>query len=248
MKRKLLALLMVMCVAVSGFALPGFALQDPVMFSADSVAYGSNQDTLIVKGYFVNTSNKTVLSVADVTIEVTDAGAMVASANVNIIAQKNFSIGVGGAYPWTLVLEAPAKGHSLAAWKAESKVNCNFSTPQDIGTGKKVYYNGYKIDFDVPPAVINGRLMIPARAVFEKMGCIVDWYPESRSMRVNRGGVEVIITVDNTVMTVSGKPVKLDVAATIVSGRTLVPLRAISNALGARVVYGEASEMAVVYE
>ena len=41
--------------------------------------------------------------------------------------------------------------------------------------GIRVYLEGSKIDFDVPPQTINDRTMVPIRAIFDAMGANVDW-------------------------------------------------------------------------
>ena len=39
----------------------------------------------------------------------------------------------------------------------------------------KFYVNGQEMIFEIPPQLINNRTMIPARALFESIGCNVDW-------------------------------------------------------------------------
>lgn len=248
MKRKALAVFVMICLMITLITVPGYALQDPVVFSADSVAYGDGQNTLIVKGFFINVSDRTAISMLDTQIEIKAGSTVIASETVDVSAAKVFSVGIGDAYPWTLILKDPVKGMPLTGLTIESSVSSSLAKAQELTAGKKVYYKGAAIDFDVKPAVIGGRLMIPARAVFEKMGATVTWDAVSKSLTVNRGNRQVLIFIDNAIMTVNGVATKLDVPATIVDGRTLVPLRAIATALGAKVIYGEAEEMAVVYE
>lgn len=248
MKRKLFSALLMLCLVLPMLAVPGFALQDPVVFEVDTIAYGEGQNTLIVKGFFVNISDRTVMSIQETQLEIKEGATVVATGTIDVSASKVFSVGVGDVYPWTFTLDNPVKGMPLKSWTVDSRISANLTKTQELISGKKVYYNGDIIDFDVKPAVIGGRLMIPARAVFEKMGGYVIWDGISKSLTVNRGNRTVIIFIDNPIMTVDGVPVKIDVPATIVNGRTLVPLRAIATALGAKVVYGEANEMAVIYE
>lgn len=248
MRRKLTALALMFCMMTALFTIPAYALQDPVMLVVDSVAYGDGQNTLIANGHFVNTSNKSVLSVMDTQLEIKSGNTVVASEVFEVAKQKVFSIAVGSAEPWQFVFKNPVKGLNLSTWSADSSVSYNLAKPQELTSGKKIYYNGVPISFDVAPAVINGRLMIPARAVFEKMGCVVQWDANSQSVKVAREGQTVAIYIGETVMNVNEGPVKLDVPATILDGRTLVPLRAIATALGAGITYGELNEMAVIYE
>ena len=39
----------------------------------------------------------------------------------------------------------------------------------------KVLLNGEYVNFDVEPQLVNGRTMVPFRAIFEAMGATVEW-------------------------------------------------------------------------
>lgn len=43
-----------------------------------------------------------------------------------------------------------------------------------------VTFNGRFLDFDQPPVIINGRVLVPLRAIFEAMGATVKWIPEHK--------------------------------------------------------------------
>lgn len=247
--KKVVSLMMFAILVVMLMATPGFALtQDPLILDLESLTYGANQETLIVNANFVNTSANVITLITDVELEITDGARIIASGTVDISKQKTFTMSVGSATPWQFILQNPVKGADLSKGKIQSRITYNSLKGTDLPAGKKIYYNGVPISFDVPPTVINGRLMIPARAVFEKMNCAVTWNAESQTVDVFRESRRVIIPINKDVIIVDGKSVKLDVAATILNGRTLVPLRAISNALGGSIVYGELNEMAVIYE
>ena len=122
--------------------------------------------------------------------------------------------------------------------------------------GVNVTVNGEAIEFDASPVIISGRTMIPARAVFEKMGATVLWDPYSE------GGYVSVITPDESVVVFASaaggenymvkdnfKKIGLDSPAVIREGRTLVPLRAISEAFGAGVSWdGETRTAAITFE
>ncbi len=93
----------------------------------------------------------------------------------------------------------------------------------------RVMLNGEEIAFDVPPQIIEDRTMVPLRAIFEALGATVTWDAQSRTVWAERAGTEIRLTVDENVLYVNGKAVQLDVAARIVDGRTLVPVRAVSE-------------------
>lgn len=108
--------------------------------------------------------------------------------------------------------------------------------------GVKVAVNGNTVSFDQPPVIRGGRTLVPARAVFEAIGASVYWdatenggyvsvvsADKSVVLEVNRSSAVDYMVIDNV------QKVVLDVPATIVGGRTLVPLRAIGDALSCEV-------------
>ena len=98
-----------------------------------------------------------------------------------------------------------------------------------------VYVDGRAVTFDQPPLVIGGRVLVPLRGVFERLGATVDWQAERRLVTARRGSTVIVLQPDHVAAEVSGRSVRLDVPATIVGGRLLVPLRFVSEALGAGV-------------
>lgn len=92
-----------------------------------------------------------------------------------------------------------------------------------------VYYNGKKIKFDQIPVIENGRTLVPLRAIFEKIGAEVLWDANTQTVTATKDDVSVSLTINSKTATKNGVPVELDVPAKIVGGRTLVPVRFISD-------------------
>lgn len=115
------------------------------------------------------------------------------------------------------------------------------------GNNPSVYVDGTKIEFEDQEAVIvDERTLVPVRGVFEAMGASVNWDGEERSVTVkSANGIDrAVLVIDNNVMTTyhftslfnsDKKEVELDVPPQIMNDRTMVPLRAISEAIGADV-------------
>ena len=93
-----------------------------------------------------------------------------------------------------------------------------------------VYLDNEQIQFDVAPLLVNGRTMVPMRAIFEKLGAVVFWDNDTRTAVANKGNVNVSISIDDTTLYKNGQAITLDVPAQLNGGRTLVPLRAVSEA------------------
>jgi hypothetical protein len=83
--------------------------------------------------------------------------------------------------------------------------------------------------------MMNGRVMVPVRGVFEHMNANVMWDAAAGVVTATRGNDTIRLPVNSQFADVNGRRVRLDTPASISSGRTMVPLRFISEALGAEV-------------
>jgi len=90
--------------------------------------------------------------------------------------------------------------------------------------------NGANRAIDVSPVIINGRAMVPVRFVGESIGAEINWNGKTRTVRIKLDGREINLTVGQT-------GPGLDTPATIVNNRTLVPVRYVSESLGASVLW-----------
>lgn len=96
--------------------------------------------------------------------------------------------------------------------------------------GIKVYVNGSKLYFDVEPEITNGRTMVPLRAIFEALGAEVEWDGATSTVYAYRGNESVELTIGSYYLYTSSGVTSLDQPGYIINGRTLVPVRAISEA------------------
>lgn len=92
-----------------------------------------------------------------------------------------------------------------------------------------VYINDNRLEFDVPPQIINDRTMVPMRKIFESLGAVVTWDEPSRTATGKKGDVVVNVSIDSKILFKNGVPKTLDVAPALIDGRTLVPVRAIAE-------------------
>lgn len=98
-----------------------------------------------------------------------------------------------------------------------------------------VFVDSQPVAFDVPPQIDNGRVLVPLRGVFERLGATVAWDERTQTVLAQRGSTGVSLQIGNTQATINGRPEAIDVPAMLVGGRTMVPLRFVSQALGANV-------------
>ena len=98
-----------------------------------------------------------------------------------------------------------------------------------------VYLDNVKIEFDVPAQIINGRTMVPVRKIFEELGMTVNWDGETQKVSADKKGVLIELTINDTTIYRNSIEQTIDVPAQIIDGRTLVPVRVVSEYAGAEV-------------
>ena len=99
----------------------------------------------------------------------------------------------------------------------------------------RITINGQPLATEVPPIAIDGRTLVPMRTIFNALGFEVSWQRETGTILATRGGDIIQMYVDETEMLVNNEPIALDVPPIVQDGRTLVPIRAVSDATGATV-------------
>ena len=108
-------------------------------------------------------------------------------------------------------------------------------TPVMADDNIKVRLGGELIKFDVQPQLINNRTMVPLRAIFEALGAAVNWNGDTQTVTSTKDETTISLSINNPTMYVNGEAVTLDSPACLVDGRTLVPVRAISEAFDLKV-------------
>lgn len=99
-----------------------------------------------------------------------------------------------------------------------------------------VFVNGEQVKFpDEQPYSQNGRIMVPVRFVSEELGADVTWFGQTKTITVTDETNAIELTVDSPDITVNNETLTLDTVPVFRNDRTYVPLRFVSEALGAQV-------------
>lgn len=106
--------------------------------------------------------------------------------------------------------------------------------------------NGKPATLDVPAELLDGSTMVPFRFLGQALGARVGWNQAAHTAIYQMGSTRVLVVVGAGTALVSGRTVALAVPATVVQGRTLVPLRFVSEALGAQVGWDQATQTVTV--
>lgn len=145
---------------------------------------------------------------------------------------------------------------ALDSLKEAASLNpADISTYQQIGvlfkqlgiSGTKAFVNGKEPAFDgVKPKIEKGRALVPFRAMAEALDAKVAFDVATREITVTKGNMTIKLTLNSNVAEVNGQQVQLEVAAKVENGRTLIPLRFLSEALKAEIYYDAANHIIVV--
>ena len=97
----------------------------------------------------------------------------------------------------------------------------------------KVIINGETMQFDQPPVMLNNRVMVPIRAVFEAVGFNVSWNENAKCAIVSNGKKMLIIYMkENNIKYYDNETEKnyyCDVPPQIINGRVMIPIRAVAE-------------------
>lgn len=110
----------------------------------------------------------------------------------------------------------------------------------------KVIYDGTELEFEVPPQIINDSTMVPMRAVFEKFGASVKWDGDTQTITAKRKSKTITMTIGSSQAYKNDEAFEMSASPVIISGTTLVPLRAVSELLGLDVSWDENSRTVTI--
>ena len=106
--------------------------------------------------------------------------------------------------------------------------------------------NGEAKTFDVMPVMVNDRTLVPLRGIFETLGAAVEWDDATWTVTATKDETTVVLQIDNKIAKVNDSEIELDVPATLVSERTMVPVRFVSESLGCKVDWVDETQTVVI--
>ncbi len=109
-----------------------------------------------------------------------------------------------------------------------------------------VWLNGAPLSFDTDPIMESNRTLVPMRAIFEALGAEVSWEQNTLTAIATNGNVQIEISIDSPIMYKNGQEIALDVPARLISDRTMVPVRAISESFDASVEWDGETQQVII--
>lgn len=146
-------------------------------------------------------------------------------------------------YEWLLLQEnQKAVGNAIGQATVEWFETLNAMGAYDENS-IKVFVNGEKLAFDVEPFIESNYTLVPIRRIFEALGAEVDWDEQTQTATVMKGNENIGFTINDNIAIINGVNKKMQVAAKIADGgRTVVPLRFLTEALGYHVEWDGATQ------
>ena len=134
-------------------------------------------------------------------------------------------------------------GNTPLTYAASENLNINVLMTLD---SEWAMINSEPFKLEQAPVIIGGRTMVPLRFITEALGLEITWEAETRSVLVEKDGNLIRLFIDSHTAELNGKSIMVDVPPTILNGRTLVPVRFVSEVLGYSVGWeGRTSEVTI---
>ena len=95
--------------------------------------------------------------------------------------------------------------------------------------------------------IVDGRTLLPLRSLFESLGAEVNWNAKSNTVIATKGSTKVELTINSKTVKINGMTKTLDVPAKLINGSTMVPVRFVSEALGAEVEWNQKNSYALIH-
>ena len=124
---------------------------------------------------------------------------------------------------WTALLAAILIVPFLFQSQAQAAVNIS------------VVIDGVRLKTPQAPVMIQGRVMLPMRVIFEALDASVKWNQKTKTVTAVKDGTTIVLKINSKTATINGKTVSLDVPAKNLKGNTMVPVRFVSESLGEKI-------------
>ena len=123
------------------------------------------------------------------------------------------------------------------ARRAGDTVALFLNSPAVLDKGNRTYVD--TANMDVYPFTENGRTLVPVRFISESFDAKVGWDDATQTVTVEKDSTSIRLQIGSDKMYVNGEERILDVPANTYNGRTLIPLRALVEALGKQVMWDD---------
>lgn len=152
-------------------------------------------------------------------------------------------VGSGSFAPYTQKLDLsgfPSGEHTLTI-SASNGFSRNYSFTKQEAIS--LYVNNKMVETDTMPVLENDRTLVPIRVVSENLGAAVSWNEKDEIVTVTDGSTKIQLTIGHkSIIIIKGSETYIyesDVPARLINDRTMVPIRAVAEILGADVKWDD---------
>lgn len=196
--------------------------------------------------FFLTSASLTAAGLADTSSGVTEVDWQFDTAGTAGCGAQSVQGAAGGSSGTAGTAATAASGQSASNAPAPSPSTSGPTTVKLQVGASSATVDGAAQSLDVPPQIIGGRTMVPLRFLADALGAQVAWENATSSVTYTLGSTRVVLQIGNSQAEVDGQNVPLDVPPALVGGRTLVPVRFVSQELGAAVGWDQASQTVTV--
>ncbi len=91
-----------------------------------------------------------------------------------------------------------------------------------------------------------GHTMLPFRFIGEVLGADIGWESSSQTVSYQLGDKEMQLQIGSKTATIDGQEIQLDAAPALKGAHTVVPVRVVSEGLGAEVTWDESTQTVTI--
>ncbi|MDP4180277.1 MAG: stalk domain-containing protein [Bacillota bacterium] len=135
-----------------------------------------------------------------------------------------------GAYTLVNTFTGLTKHNTLVLTVGKPKMKFN-SQSKDIDPGR-----------NTSPVVISGRTLVPIKSIIDAMNGRVDWNASDRKITINLGANTIELWLDKKLASINNNQKAIDVAPVSINGRTMVPVRFVTENLNCDVNWNPATK------
>lgn len=145
----------------------------------------------------------------------------------------------------------PAHLHPNGICPYETASNTDTTVPQETASPEQtqenkenetappinIVINGKQMEADFSPQMIENRVMIPVKPIFEYFGAQVNWDITTNTITSKKNDITIIMIVDKTDYLINGTAYQMDVPPIVIDGTTFIPIRCIAESFGYSVLW-----------
>ncbi|MDH6373635.1 hypothetical protein M2444_005467 [Paenibacillus sp. PastF-3] len=121
-----------------------------------------------------------------------------------------------------------------------------FQSSVKAATPISIIIDGVRLSTDQAPVMVKGRTMVPLRAIFEAFNATIKWDQKAQTVTATKDDTTIMLKIGSKTATINNKAVTLDVPGLNLKGRTMVPTRFVSEALGHEVGWNPKTQVVTI--